>query len=534
VAQLRRLQALADNRFAPVAQLAGGPEEEGFVPGKFATVQLQPQLQQAPRVNHTGLPDPLESGIESLSGLSQDHVRVHDNSMQPAQLNTLAYAQGSDIHLAPGQEHHLPHEAWHVVQQAHGWVAPTAQMKSGTLLTNDARQEREVDGMGAKIMRPLPSSQVDNRHEAIAQRELAHDIDESQRLSPQQAPIRALFNSPRVMAQAKPLNGLFGAAQLRPDPANTSYLPPTPSHSRAASPPSADGEPRTWGVIQRLLVPFKVPENPNANQTSNANAAATIDMLTNLAYTNTWNRINAATVGATRIPLTQAHFPGIRNNMFTSMVEALGRNNDARKAMAVGYAIEDQVTYSGALPAGTQTQVHQGPGAILDFVVTTNAEKAVVDVTSSGEQGHVLDKSFNRGHFAHIYEATYPSINFNNLTGGVAPALGGDAAALAQDSRRRRANAMLSANLYQLRRWIELANGGIGRGVPGFYEAATRVAERTLALQLVDDVEPRIEVIDDAIAAMNALLPAEQRRRNLRQLIMSAQDMYLVDGNPWW
>jgi hypothetical protein len=93
---------------------------------------------------------------------------------------------------------------------------------------------------------------------------------------------------------------------------------------------------------------------------------------------------------------------------------------------------------------------------------------------------------------------------------------------------------MLSANLYQLRRWIELANGGIGRGQPGFYEAATRVAERTLALQLVDDVEPSIRVIDDAIAAMNALLPAEQRRRNLRQLIMSAQDMYLVDGNPWW
>ena len=30
--------------------------------------------------------------------------------------DALAYAQGSDIHLAPGQEQHLPHEAWHVVQ----------------------------------------------------------------------------------------------------------------------------------------------------------------------------------------------------------------------------------------------------------------------------------------------------------------------------------------------------------------------------------------------------------------------------------
>ena len=57
VAQLRRLQALADGRFAPVAQLAGDPEEEELVQGKFATAQLQPQLQQAPRANNTGLPD---------------------------------------------------------------------------------------------------------------------------------------------------------------------------------------------------------------------------------------------------------------------------------------------------------------------------------------------------------------------------------------------------------------------------------------------------------------------------------------------
>jgi hypothetical protein len=104
VAQLRRLQALADGRLAPVAQLAGGPEEEELVQGKFASAELQPQPKQAPHVNNTGLPDQLKSGIESLSGLSMDHVRVHYNSSHPAQLNALAYAQGSDIHLAPGQE----------------------------------------------------------------------------------------------------------------------------------------------------------------------------------------------------------------------------------------------------------------------------------------------------------------------------------------------------------------------------------------------------------------------------------------------
>ena len=151
VAQLRRLQALADGRFAPVAQLAGGPEEE-LVQGKFATAQLQPQLQQAPRVNNTGLPDQLKSGIESLSGLSMDHVRVNYNSSQPAQLNALAYAQGSDIHLAPGQERHLPHEAWHVVQQAQGRVKATMQIKEGVEVNDEKGLEGEAEVMGGQAV----------------------------------------------------------------------------------------------------------------------------------------------------------------------------------------------------------------------------------------------------------------------------------------------------------------------------------------------------------------------------------------------
>src|SRR6185503_18518282 len=72
-----------------------------------------------------GLPERLRAGIESLSGLDLSDVRVHANSDKPAQLNALAYAQGNDIHLGPGQERSLPHEAWHVVQQRQGRVQPT-------------------------------------------------------------------------------------------------------------------------------------------------------------------------------------------------------------------------------------------------------------------------------------------------------------------------------------------------------------------------------------------------------------------------
>lgn len=102
--------------------------------------------------NQTGLPDGLKAGIESLSGMSMDHVRVHYNSAQPAQLNALAYAQGSEIHIGPAQEQHLPHEAWHVVQQAQGRVNPTLQMRSGVQVNDSHDLEHEADLMGAKAL----------------------------------------------------------------------------------------------------------------------------------------------------------------------------------------------------------------------------------------------------------------------------------------------------------------------------------------------------------------------------------------------
>jgi hypothetical protein len=68
----------------------------------------------------TNLPNNLKSGVEQLSGISMDNVKVHYNSNKPARLNTLAYTQGTDIHIAPGQEKHLPHDSWQVVQEKQG------------------------------------------------------------------------------------------------------------------------------------------------------------------------------------------------------------------------------------------------------------------------------------------------------------------------------------------------------------------------------------------------------------------------------
>src|SRR5471030_1096950 len=89
------------------------------------------------------LPKKFKKGVEELSGISLDNTKVHYNSSKPAELNALAYAQGTDIHLAPEQEDHLPHEAWHIVQQKQGRVKPMIKMRPGEKINDDKGLEKE-------------------------------------------------------------------------------------------------------------------------------------------------------------------------------------------------------------------------------------------------------------------------------------------------------------------------------------------------------------------------------------------------------
>ena len=134
-------------------------DEEDVLQGKMSgTVQrveeeddevLQGKMAAPVPKNETGLPDNLKAGVESLSGFSLDNVRVHYNSSKPATVQALAYTQGTDIHVAPGQEKHLPHEAWHVAQQMAGRVAPTTSV-NGMPVNDNAALEHEADVMGTK------------------------------------------------------------------------------------------------------------------------------------------------------------------------------------------------------------------------------------------------------------------------------------------------------------------------------------------------------------------------------------------------
>ena len=142
-------------------------EEEELLQGKF-TSEAPTQLQDAPGKNDTGLPDSLKAGIEQLSGMDMNDVKVHYNSAKPAQMNAHAYAQGTNIHLASGQEKHLPHEAWHIVQQKQGKVKPTTQIK-GVSVNDDQSLEHEADVMGAQAAQ-LKTSQIQaaSKHAMVA------------------------------------------------------------------------------------------------------------------------------------------------------------------------------------------------------------------------------------------------------------------------------------------------------------------------------------------------------------------------------
>lgn len=126
---------------------------------QLASNKIDTKSQPKNAVNNTGLPDNLKSGIENLSGYNMDDVNVHYNSSQPAALQAHAYAQGTDIHVAPGQEKHVPHEAWHVVQQKQGRVKPTKQLKGTTNINDDAGLEKEADVMGAKALQKFSKSE---------------------------------------------------------------------------------------------------------------------------------------------------------------------------------------------------------------------------------------------------------------------------------------------------------------------------------------------------------------------------------------
>lgn len=122
------------------------------------------------------------ASAERLSGVPLSDVTVHRNSPEPTRLGAHAYAQGAEIHIAPGQEHHLPHELWHVVQQRQGRVgttthvagrpvndAPDLEREAGTMGEQAARAAREP-ALRSPPVHPVAPANGDTVRDAVVQR----------------------------------------------------------------------------------------------------------------------------------------------------------------------------------------------------------------------------------------------------------------------------------------------------------------------------------------------------------------------------
>ena len=129
------------------ADASAKPEHARHFGHSFARIPIF----SSERENNTGLPDPLKAGIEHLSGISIDDVKVHYHSSKPTEMQAWAYTRGTDIYAETGQEKYLPHEAWHAVQQKQGRVQPTLRTK-GVSINDDRGLETEADVMGMRAM----------------------------------------------------------------------------------------------------------------------------------------------------------------------------------------------------------------------------------------------------------------------------------------------------------------------------------------------------------------------------------------------
>ena len=190
----RKLQEMANN--SPQVKQA---TQLQAIADKFSIQQQQP-IQK--KENNTGLPDNLKTGIENLSGYSMDDVKVHYNSEKPAQLNAHAYAQGTDIHLASRQEKHLPHEAWHVVQQKQGREKPTMQRKGKVKVNDDKRLEKEADVMGGKALQMRSPKQVTTGRFAEVTTLMPGQSESAKASKPVQRAVATTENEKAIIQQA--------------------------------------------------------------------------------------------------------------------------------------------------------------------------------------------------------------------------------------------------------------------------------------------------------------------------------------------
>lgn len=124
--------------------------------------------------NHTGIPDQIKRRFEDTSGFSFDDVQIHYHSDRPSKLQALAYTQGNQVYIGPGQERHLPHELGHVIQQKKGMVKANLSI-NGLPVNDDPALERDADAMPKKASYAEQENNPSSAASPVAQRMMSKE-----------------------------------------------------------------------------------------------------------------------------------------------------------------------------------------------------------------------------------------------------------------------------------------------------------------------------------------------------------------------
>lgn len=125
------------------------------------SAQQQQPIQK--KENNTGLSDNLKTGMENLSGISLEDVKVHYNSDKPARFTAHAYAQAADIRVASRLEKKRGAE-----------VMPVQLRKiNDVVFTNDDQKEKFIGGYLAWVYDILvgENTKYEEVLELVSQRE---------------------------------------------------------------------------------------------------------------------------------------------------------------------------------------------------------------------------------------------------------------------------------------------------------------------------------------------------------------------------
>ncbi|MEM7039321.1 MAG: DUF4157 domain-containing protein [Bacteroidota bacterium] len=131
-------------------------QAKSMTPPDFSLDASSPVQQKEEATADDGMGGVMQK-MEHSMGADFSDVNIHENSSSAKDMGALAYAQGNDVHFAPGQlkpdtqagQELIGHELAHVVQQREGRVQANNEV-AGKPVNDDKGLEAEADQMGAK------------------------------------------------------------------------------------------------------------------------------------------------------------------------------------------------------------------------------------------------------------------------------------------------------------------------------------------------------------------------------------------------